>query len=84
MRGAVLKRPVAWPAGGVDIHRPSESGGGSGGGRGRGARRPMRGWGPGSVGEARREGLLSGESGGRARVGAPERRGSPWRPRLEW
>ena len=38
--GAVLRRPIARPAGGVDIHRSSGSGGGSGGGRAVCPRRP--------------------------------------------
>ena len=69
MRGAVLKRPVAGPAGGEDIHGPSEAGGGSGGGRVWGARRPMKERDPGSRGDARREGLLSGAAGGEGEGG---------------
>ena len=56
--GAALKRAVAWPAGGVDIHRPGASGG-SGSGRVWCARLPTgRGREPGSGGGSRREGLL--------------------------
>ena len=56
MLGAALKRLEAWPAGGVGIHRPSGSGGGSGGGRGWRVRRPtVRGRGPGSGVGSRRE-----------------------------
>ena len=71
--GAALKRPVAWPAGGVDIHRPGESGGGSGGGRGWYARRPtVRRRERGSGGGSLRGGLLAGEAG----VGGEDRDGS--------
>ena len=80
MLGAALKRPVAWPAEGVDIHRPGESGGGSGGGRVWCARRPtVRGRGPGSGDGSRCEGLLcvvagvGGEDGEGRGVGGAER-----------
>ena len=64
MRGAVLKRPVAWPAGGVDIHKPSVSGGGSGGEARRGGLRS---------GEAEGEGGGGGAIGGGESVAASAR-----------
>ena len=81
--GAALKRPVAGPAGVVDIHRSSGSEGGSGGGRAVCTRRPrVRERVSGSGEDSRRDGLLGGEAGvvsGDGR-GTGAGGGRPWLP----